>query len=118
MSHYEDWRPKFAEAMDSRLFTIQWLDELVSQGKVQFFASDNAAIVAELRQYPTGARAVQGLYAAGELSEIVDILIPMAEEWGRSNGCKYAFIESREAWERILKGSGYVMYKIAVGKVL
>lgn len=115
---YLRFRDGFAEAMDPRLYTIEWLDWQVFTGFIRLWTSENAAITAEIKTYPSGARALHGLYATGDLEEIISELIPQAEAWGRECGCTLAFIESREAWERLLKPHGYVAYKVAVGKDL
>jgi hypothetical protein len=113
---YLPWRDKFAEAMDPELFTIDWLDQHVASGGARLWTSEKAAILAEIRHYPTGLRAIHGLYAVGDLREIVEILIPQAEEFGKSQGCTRAFIDSRGAWKRILRDRGYEEYKLMVRK--
>jgi hypothetical protein len=115
MEDYLRFRDQFAEAMDARYYPIEWLDKQVFSGRVRCWAGKTAAITAEIRVYPTGAKAVHGLYAAGELLEILT-LIPLAEQWGRDNGCTSAFIDSREAWQRLLNPYGYAAYKVCVRK--
>lgn len=116
-THYQLWRDRFAEAIDERLFSIDYLDWQVLQPHVRMWASDESAIIAELRQYPTGALVVHGVVAAGELAEIVK-LIPEAEQWGREHGCIMAIIESRPGWARALRHSGYESHQIALRKAL
>lgn len=114
---YLSFRPAFTEAMDQRLYSIDWLDGRVLDGSALFWRTENAAIIAEVREYPTGAYDIHGLIAAGELAEIVETLIPQAEAWGRENGCVGALIESREGWARALKPMGYEPYQTSVRKV-
>ena len=102
--------------MDERYHTLQWLDEQVLTGKVQFWCSDNAAIIAEVRDYPTGAKDIHGLIAAGDLQEIIQLLIPQAEQWGREHGCIAAQIESRPGWARALKD--YDTHQVIIRKEL
>lgn len=118
MSDYARWREAFAEALDPRRHTIEWLDQLVADGRAIFWAADDAAMLTELRFYPTGAKDIHGLVAAGELEAITGKLIPQAEEWARAAGCIGAVIESREGWVRSLKASGYRTYQTAVRKEL
>lgn len=118
MSDYLRFRPLFAEAMDQRLYTIDHLDELVLSMRAQVWFGDDAAIVTEIRTYPTGACVIHGVVAAGSLSEIVNVLIPKAEEWGRSIGCVLAIIESRPGWAKALKQYGYEPHQTAVRKEL
>lgn len=116
MTEYERFRPLFAEALDGRLYNIGYLDSLVLSMRAQCWFTDNAAIVTELKEYPTGARVIHGLVAAGDLGEIVNVLIPRAEEWGRSLGCVLAIIESRPGWGRALKD--YEPFQTAIAKEL
>ena len=118
MNDYLRFRDGFAEAMDPRLYTLDYLDWLLIEGRGQFWATDRAAIIAEVKTYPTGARAIHGLLATGDLDDITNILIPTAEAYARAQGCLFAIIESREGWARQLKGSGYELYQTSVRKVL
>jgi hypothetical protein len=113
---YALWREAFAEAFDPRLYTIGYLDNLVLSMRAQAWYSENAAIVTEVRTYPTGAKVIHGLVAAGDLEEIRDVLIPRAEDWARSIGCIMAIIESRPGWARALKD--YEPHQLAVRKEL
>jgi hypothetical protein len=115
---YCEFRPAFAEVMDERYHTLEWLDEQILSGKVRFWRSANAAMITEIRDYPTGAKDIHGLIAAGALEEIVGKLIPEAEEWAKAQGCIAAQIESREGWARVLRSSGYQMHQIIVRKEL
>jgi hypothetical protein len=118
MIDYAVWRSRFAEAMDPRLYTLDHLDRLVLSGRARFWSSQGAAIVAELKTFPTGARAVHGLIAAGDLDEVETILIPQAEAWGRQNGCILALIDSRSGWGRVMKKHGYAPFQTAIAKEL
>lgn len=115
---YAAFRERFAEAMDPRLYTIHHLDALVASGKAHFLSAGDAAILFELRTYPTGAKAVHGLVAAGDVDRIVGLLIPTAEAWGAARGCIGATIESRPGWARLLKPHGYAVHQVAVWKDL
>lgn len=115
---YLRFRPQFEQALDSRLYTIDHLDRLLLSGQAQIWFGDNAAIVTEIRTYPTGASVIHGLVAAGELNEIVGTLIPKAEAWAKSAGCIMAIIESRSGWVRKLKRAGYEIHQTALRKEL
>lgn len=115
---YFRYRDQFAQAIDPRLYSIAHLDDLVATGRAQCWFSDNACIVTELRFYPTGARVIHGLVAAGDLQEIVETLIPRAEAWARAARCVLAIIESRAGWQRELKDSGYEPFQVSLAKEL
>jgi hypothetical protein len=104
--------------MDERYHTLRWLDEQVLSGKVKFWHSENAAMITEVRDYPTGAKDIHALIAAGDLEEIVNDITPRAEEWAREQGCLAAQVESRLGWARALKPSGYQTHQMIVRKEL
>lgn len=118
LAAYHKWRPEFEKVMDPRMYTIGWLDGQVWSGRAQFWGDNRAGIVAELRFYPTGAFDVHGLVAAGDVQTIKNILIPAAEHWAKSLGAIGAVIESRPAWARLLKQSGYEPHQVSVRKDL
>lgn len=115
---YCEFRPMFAEVMDERYHTLKWLDEQVLGGKVRFWRSPNAAMITEVRDYPTGAKDIHALIAAGDLGEIVEIITPQAEQWAREQGCLAAQVESREGWARALRPAGYQTHQMIVRKEL
>lgn len=114
---YRHWRDAFAEAIDPRFYSIDYLDGLVLTGRAFLWASDTAAIVAEVKTFPTGARVIHGLVAAGDL-EGIKALIEQAEAWGKSQGCIAALIESRPGWARALKAEGYASFQTSIMKEL
>lgn len=118
MTGYARFRPEFAGALDARLYTIEHLDALLFAGAAQLWSGRDAAIVTEVRTYPTGTRVLHGLVAAGPLEEIVGELIPRAEAWGRTIGCVLAVVESRSGWVRKLKDAGYEIHQTALRKEL
>ena len=115
---YMRFRDAFAAAMDPRLYTIEHLDRLILSGEARLWSAADAAIVAEIRTFPTGARALHGLVAAGTLETITGRLIPTAEAWARERGCLLSIIESRPGWARALKPNGYSPHQLAVMKEL
>lgn len=115
---YAHFSAGFRAAMDARLYTPAYLDELYDSGKAIIWWTWDSAILAEVKEYPTGAKVIHGLVATGELEEIVNDLIPAAEAWGKENGCVGAIIESREGWAKVLKSKGYEPHQVALWKDL
>lgn len=115
---YADWRERFAEAMDPRFYNLAYLDWLIRSDTAQFLAGRNAALVAEIKTFPTGTRAASFVVAAGDLRELTEDLRPIVEDWGRLNGCTAALIESREGWEKVMKKHGYTLFQASIVKEL
>jgi hypothetical protein len=102
-------------ALDPEHYPAWYIDQQVTLGLWRCWGSDKAAILAEIRNYPSGALELHGLAAVGDLAEIVR-LIPLAEEWGKQAGCTRAVIESRPAWARVLPD--YELHQVSVRKEL
>lgn len=114
---YLMYKPAFDEVIDSALYPEGWLDFEILDGRARFWRNDTAAIVATIKEYPSGAKAVHGLIAAGDL-EGITALIPLAEQWGRDEGCIYGEIESRPEWARVMKYAGYEPAQLMLRKGL
>ena len=114
---YADWRERFLEAVDQDLHPADWIDANVATGKWRFWESDRAAILARIKLYPSGAKEVHGLVAAGGL-DAIKALIPLAEQWGRDSGATRASISSHPAWVRLMRNEGYEMTQATIVKVL
>jgi hypothetical protein len=114
---YGKFRNAFAELLDPRFYSIEWLDQGVASGAAVAMGNEDACIVVELKRYPAGAKEVHGLCAAGDMREILK-LIELAEEWGRLKGAIVATIASREAWGKILHTRGYRPYQLTIQKEL
>jgi hypothetical protein len=117
-SGYLHWRPEFLKVIDQRLYPVVWIDSLVLSGAATFLQTDKAALLIEAKEYPSGARDVHALVAAGDLGDIVNVLRPAAEAWGVANGCVGALVESREGWARALREFGYAPWQATVRKEL
>lgn len=115
---YLDWREEFAKALDTRFYTIEFLDSLIASGDVKAIYGEKAAIVIEIKAFPSGAKVVSGVVEAGDPDEAELSLIPQAEAFGKSLGCQYGMIESRPAWARKMKKHGYEHFQTAIVKEL
>ena len=111
---YLPFRHEFI-AIDPERYPAGYIDRQVAEGVWRCWGARKAAILAEIKFYPSGAREVHGVAAAGELQEIVG-LIPLALDWGRANGCERAVIESRPGWERMLPD--WELHQVSVRKDL
>ena len=118
MTSYQAFRPAFGEVIDPRYYTLDWLDEQLLRGHAHFWNTDHAALVTEFKAYPAGAMDIHVVVAAGDMRDIIEILAPQAEAFGRANGCTAATVESRIGWARALKPSGYRMHQTTIRKEL
>jgi len=115
---YLRFRDQFQEVMDPERYPVDWLDRQVLDGTFGVIVGDKAAIVFTIEEYPTGAKDIHGQLAAGDLKEIVGVLIPRAEQHARDLGCIGAMISSRPGWAKALASSGYRGHQVTVRKAL
>ena len=115
---YCGWRDAFEAVIDPRYYTMDWLDLQILNGPVGFWGNEKAALIAEIKEYPTGARDVHCLIAAGEMSEIVETLAPKALAWGAAQSCIAGLVESRPGWAKILKPHGWEAHQQTLRKEL
>jgi hypothetical protein len=111
------WRPRFAEAMDLAFDTMDGLEKMVFQGRLQFWPGREAAIVTEVYTYAGGEKVIQAKWAAGDMKEIVELSAGI-EAFGRAQGCSTALIEGRSGWARHLKALGYQHWSVTLKKKL
>jgi hypothetical protein len=115
---YHRFRHQIAEALDPAFYPIEYVDRLLLTGQAQIFLSEHAAMIAELKLFPGGARVCHCLVAAGRMEEIVDEIRPQVEAWGMRNGCTKGLVESRAGWSKMLKPHGYEIWQVSVMKDL
>lgn len=118
LDDYLRWRNDFVALLDPELYPAAWLDDQVASGEMVLFSGEKSAILCSVRVYPSGLKEVHGQAAVGELSSIVSTLIPLAESYAKSIGCRYASIASREGWSREMRQHGYTLYQTEIRKVL
>ncbi|WP_374576122.1 hypothetical protein [Phenylobacterium sp.] len=82
-------------------YALEDVLEIVRLGDARFWAGRQAAMVTEIHEYPR-VRALHFWLAGGDLAELRDHLRPMAEAWGRAQGCTRATIIGRKGWARAL----------------
>jgi hypothetical protein len=104
--------------LDPELYPAEWLDDQVISGEFTLFTSSDAAILCSVRVYPSGLKEFHGQAATGNLATIVADLIPQAETYAKSIGCKYGSIASREGWSKAMKARGYDLYQTEIRKAL
>ena len=114
---YKAFRPQFEQIIDTRFYSMAWLDSAVMDGIATVFGDDSAAILTQFRTYPSGAKEIHGLAAAGEL-DAIKRHVRTAEEWGQSEGCCVASIASTIGWARVMRDDGYAVHQVEIRKEL
>lgn len=78
----------------------------VARGEARFWPGAGCALVAAVEADP-GERRLLIWLAGGDRAELESALLPLAEAWGRANGCRRSLVIGRPGWERALKTKGY-----------
>lgn len=115
---YARFRDQLATANRPDFYPIHWLDRQVETGMSVPIIGDKSAMVIGMRMYPGGARVGLIRAAAGDMDELIHVLGPRAEEWGRERGCTMALLEGRHGWDRALKQHGWKAHQVALLKDL
>lgn len=115
--HYVSFRPELCKAFDPRCYSIEWLDGQVFSGRFQLWACPEAVLVTEVKMYPTGARDLHGMIAAGSL-EGISRMRERSEDWARGEGVEFASAASRPGWARVLERHGYALHQVELRKEL
>lgn len=115
---YVRHRAGFAEIIDERFYSLAWVERQILEGRYFVFANDAAAVIVEIRVFPTSARDLHFVAATGTLDTLIGELRREAEQWGREQGCITASIESREGWQRVLEPQGYELFQVGLRKEL
>lgn len=108
---YEEWRGRLAQANDPLFWPITAFDQMLAEGLAQFWATDKAALITKINEYPGGAVAIEVLAAAGEGNELRGSIAEAVEAWGRSIGATHIKIEGRRGWGRTLKPAGWKIHQ-------
>ncbi|MGL5735960.1 MAG: hypothetical protein ACRCYS_13920 [Beijerinckiaceae bacterium] len=103
--------------LDPRKWPIEWVETRIADGSIALFENDGAVIGVERRHYPGGLVELHGMFAAGALESILE-LIDLACEAGREAGCDVAAISSRPGWGKVLASRGFETEQVRIVKEL
>lgn len=113
---YGAWRDRLAQGINPMFWNAGLMDQALVNGEAFFIATDKAAMIFEIKEYPTGARVGHVVLSAGDKGEIVGPLREFAESFTKAAGCIGALVESRSGWARALKPYGYQPLQTSVFK--
>lgn len=75
-------------------------------GEARFIPGERSAAVVEVIEYPRLNRLHLWLNG-GDMDELVNVLLPIAEAWGRENGCTQVTTAGRPGWDRVMAPFGF-----------
>lgn len=79
---------------------------LCERGEARFLPGRNCAAVVEIYRHPR--RSILHLWlVGGDMGELLNELLPLAEAWGREEGCDGVTSAGRPGWDRVLAPLGF-----------
>lgn len=111
------WRPEIQKALASGHFTIEAIEADLAAGNLRLWATDDCAIIVELVRYSGGPLVCHVRFAAGELPAILTNLDQLEVD-AKAMGCTEMRVDSRAAWERLLKSRDYDRWSVTLRKEL
>jgi hypothetical protein len=85
---------------------------LVERGEARLWGWANSALVTEVQVWPRAKFLLLWL-AGGDLGELRDEILPLAEAYGREQGCTRCYIVGRPGWAKVLPGYRAVAVSVA-----
>jgi hypothetical protein len=110
-------RDEIASILDERFYPLAWVEQEIAAGRIGLMHNDTAIIGIERRVYPGGAVELHGMFAAGAMAGVLE-LIDLAVDAARLAGCTVAAIDSKAAWGRVLKARGFAVDRTRIVKDL
>lgn len=110
-------RAEILGILDERKWPQWWLENEISAGRIALLDNDTAIIGVERKIYPGGYEELHGMFAAGEMDGVLE-LIDQAVEAAEMQGLDGASIASKPAWARILKSRGFLPDQLTITKEL
>jgi len=111
------FRQQVRGLLDERFYPFEWVEAEIAEGRIATLMNETAIIGFEAKRYPGGATELHGLFAAGDLDGILD-LIDQVCSLGTELGVTVAAIESRMGWQKVLKTRGFAPDRLRIVKEL
>jgi len=71
-----------------------------------FWPGEKCAVITQLSRWPKKTQ-LHFWLCGGDLDELVNVMRPQIEDWGRSWGATWFTTAGREGWQRVMKKYGY-----------
>ncbi len=111
------FRAEIEAMLDQRKWPMAWVDQQIATGRIAIHENATALIGVEVREYPGGLMELHGMFAAGDMAGIME-LIDETIAAARLAGCDTAAISSRPGWAKALKGRGFQVEQVTITKEL
>lgn len=101
-------RAGWAEALDGHpLVTADELVKEVTENRGQLWAGESSDVFTRVVDGP-GGRVLEMGPVAGDLDEMLSVILPKIEMWAKAAGCTEIHVTAgRHGWTRVLRDRGY-----------
>ena len=105
----EEKREMLQAAIDrgGNQYTFDYIVEQVISGKMHLWVCEDAIGITQFIHFEN-TKYLHGLFAAGNLQSIVEILTPQAENFGRRNHCDVFSLTGRSGWAKVFAPHGWI----------
>ena len=73
----------------------------IIDGEAQHWRGERSEIITEIKSFPM-MKVCRVWLAGGDMTELVDVMLPDVEAWAKENGCARVEIVGRKGWKRAL----------------
>ncbi|PWC53617.1 hypothetical protein [Azospirillum sp. TSO22-1] len=87
----------------------------IEAGAMQLWTAPASVCITEIVEFPR-LRAVRALWAAGDLRELTETILPAVERFGRDHDCRAALLGGRFGWRRAMTRHGFRDYAVIMNK--
>ena len=105
---WERYAPLLQKALDRCCEGTWWLSDVkqaVMEGRMQFWHTENAAVVTEILYYPRKS-ALNCWLCGGSMAEMIE-LYPSLEVFAKEQGCYAMYGAGRKGWGKIMQQFGW-----------
>lgn len=89
----------------------------VQNDEAQLWAGEKSVMVTRVTDY-SQSRLASIWLAGGDMTELVETMLPQVETWAKANGCDGIALAGRKGWQRVLGARGFTTQAYVMRKPL
>ena len=100
------WQELIEPALYQGTHTIGDVEAMIEDGYAKLWLGENSAAVTEIIIYPK-CRVLHLWLCGGDMDEITEQMLPMAEKYAIEQGCTRMTTGGRKGWDRVMSKHGF-----------
>lgn len=102
---------------DGGFYKIEDIERLIGEGNAHFWAGERSAAVSQFWWMPR-CKILNLWLAGGDMTELVDVLFPIAQTWAIHQDCSRIMLAGRPGWQRVFAPHGFKLLSTVLLKDL